>query len=360
MNQDKDIFADLVVLELAAVLAGPAVGLFFAELGARVIKIENATTGGDVTRTWRAAAEAKDSIISAYYAAVNWNKETYFLDLSQQKDQDFIHQLLPVVDIVVANFKPSAAARMRVDAATLRGLKPDLIYAEITGFGQADPRVAFDVVLQAETGFMQMNGQADSEPTKMPVALIDILAAHQLKQGIMAALYRRLKTGQGARVEISLYDAAVAALANQASTYLMTGAVPQRIGSLHPNIAPYGETLRDKDGALYVLAVGADAQFSQLCQLLNLPQLPLLPEFANNPARVKNRISLLNLLQTAFEQIDAADFYVRCHKAQVPIGKVRDLGEVFAQPAAQDLVLTQTEADSSLSRRVATAVFRLD
>ena len=350
---------NLKIVELASVLAGPAVGMFFAELGAEVIKIENKTTGGDVTRSWKLPSENPADEGSAYFYSVNYHKQHLFLDLQSSEDRAKVHEILRGADVVISNFKKSSAVKMGMDYETVKKLNPTIIYGQIYGLDEEDETPAFDVVLQAETGFMQMNGQADSPPTKMPVALIDILAAHQLKQGIMAALYRRLKTGQGARVEISLYDAAVAALANQASTHLMTGAVPQRIGSLHPNIAPYGETLRDKNGQLYVLAVGADAQFSQLCQLLNLPQLPLLPEFADNPARVKNRISLLNLLQTAFEQVDAPDFYTRCHKAQVPIGKVRDLGEVFAQPAAQDLVLTQTEADGSQSRRVATAVFHL-
>jgi crotonobetainyl-CoA:carnitine CoA-transferase CaiB-like acyl-CoA transferase len=356
---DAGIFAGLRVLELASVLAGPSVGLFFAELGAEVIKIENATTGGDVTRTWRSATERKDTAASAYYASANWNKETHFLDLSQQKSLEFIYNLLPTTDIVVANFKKSAATRMGVAAEQLRAAYPSLIYANISGFGSDDARVAFDVVLQAESGFMYMNGQADSEATKMPVALIDILAAHQLKEGILTALYRRSRTGKGATVEVSLLDSAVASLANQASTYLMTGAVPQRIGSLHPNIAPYGELLAAADGTKYVLAIGSDRQFEQLCALLSLSDLPKLADYSSNQARVKNRKQLAETLQKAFNDCQSEAFYTACIAENVPIGRVRNLAEVFELPAADALIRSQNETDGTVSRRVSTAIFKL-
>lgn len=364
MNEDKALFAGLTVLELASVLAGPAVGLFFAELGARVIKIENATTGGDVTRTWLLAGEqVGEGGVSAYYASVNWNKETHFLDLSQAAGREFIYALLPQVDIVVANFKPSAARRMGLDADTLRALSPRLIYANVGGFepnAEGVERVAFDVVLQAETGFMYMNGQADSAATKMPVALIDVLAAHQLKEAILCALYKRERTGLGASVEVSLYASAVAALTNQASGYLMHGRVPQRIGSLHPNIAPYGELLTAADGTQYVLAAGNQAQFVALLAALGLSHLAEDLRFLDNARRVVHRRELATLLQAAFEQLPThEDFYADCQRRQVPIGRVRDLAAVFAEEAAKALVLSQTEADGSESRRVRTAVFRV-
>lgn len=358
---NNQIFKDLVVLELASVLAGPSVGLFFAELGAKVIKIENATSGGDVTRTWRISKESNTDKTSAYYASANWNKETHFLDLTQQKDRDFIYELLPQVDIVVANFKDSAAKKMGMDAATLSQKNEKLIYANISGFGAEDKgRVAFDVVLQAESGIMYMNGQQEGPATKLPIAFIDILAAHQLKEGILCALIQRMKFGKGSMVEVSLFDAAVASLANQASTHLMTGFVPQRIGSLHPNIAPYGEQLTAEDGSTYVLAIGSNIQFKQLCTLLNLPDLINSPLFENNYQRVKNRVSLLGHLQRAFKLLNHKEFYEQCHALQIPIGKVRNLEEVFQLPAAQALVLAQTEKeDNKISKRVKTAVFKI-
>ena len=357
----NEIFKDLVVLELASVLAGPSVGLFFAELGAKVIKVENATTGGDVTRTWKISTEDPQYKTSAYYAAANWNKETLFLDLKQEKDQNIIYDLLPQVDIVVANFKDSAAQKMGMDANTLLQKNTKLIYANISGFGENDKdRVAFDVVLQAESGIMYMNGQQAGPATKMPIAFIDILAAHQLKEGVLCALIQRMRTGKGSIVNVSLFDAAVASLANQASTHLMTGFIPQRIGSLHPNIAPYGEQLNAEDGTTYVLAVGSNIQFQHLCELLNIPEVAKSPLYENNYQRVKNRVTLLGYLQHAFKKIDHEVFYEKCHQMQVPIGKVRDLQAVFELPAAQELILEQAEKeDNIISKRVKTAVFNI-
>ncbi len=365
MSEEKELFKGLTVLELASVLAGPAVGLFFAELGARVIKIENARAGGDVTRSWLLRGEqVEEGGVSAYYASVNWNKETHFLDTAQAAGRDFIYALLPQVDIVVANFKPSSARRMGLDAESLRAVAPRLIYANICGFepnAEGLERVAFDVVLQAETGFMYMNGQADNPPTKMPVALIDVLAAHQLKEAILCALYRRERTGQGATVEVSLYASALAALSNQASGYLMRERVPQRIGSLHPNIAPYGELIEAKDGTQYVLAAGNQAQFAALVDILGRAELATDARFADNARRVENRLALINILQEAFLLLPSHQaFYTECQRRQVPIGRVRDLQAIFGEESAQKLILSQTEADGSISKRVQTAVFRIN
>ena len=218
----------LRVLELAGVLAGPSVGLFFAELGAKVYKVE-APKGGDVTRHWRLPqeADAQSQPESAYYASVNWNKEVLWLDFKQAEDRAKIYALMPEIDVVLANYKAGSAQRLGMDFETLRQYQPKLIYAQLSGFGAEDEhRVAFDVVLQAESGFMHMNGQADSPPTKMPVALIDVLAAHQLKQAVLLGLWQREIDGQAHYFEVSLLRSALAALANQASNYLMLGHVP--------------------------------------------------------------------------------------------------------------------------------------
>jgi crotonobetainyl-CoA:carnitine CoA-transferase CaiB-like acyl-CoA transferase len=336
------MFRDLTVVELASVLAGPAVGTFFAELGARVIKVENATTGGDMTRKWRLPGEDRDAPVSAYYASVNYRKEILYVDLGNDAARQEIYDLVARADVVIANFKKGDDTRFGVDYERLREIRPDLVYASISGFGGGSDRVAFDVVLQAETGFMSMNGTPDSGPVKMPVALIDVLAAHQLKEAILCALIHRMRTGEGSRVSVSLFAAGVASLVNQASNWLMCGHVPGRIGSLHPNIAPYGDTFRCRDGRDVVLAVGTDRQFRSLVTVLGDPGLADDERFATNPARVRNRDALTEALAALFAAHDAEPLAETLHGRAVPAGLIRTVDEVFAVPEAADTVLEET------------------
>lgn len=353
----KTIFKDLKVIELASVLAGPAVGLFFAELGAKVIKIENKKTGGDVTRTWKLASEDQEAPVSAYYCAINWNKEVLFLDLKQEAGRQQVYELVKTADVVLANFKAGGAAALKMDYATLKHYNEQLIYGSINGFGEESERVAFDVVLQAESGFMYMNGSPAGPPTKMPVALIDILAAHQLKQGLLVALLARQQTGQGSHIGVSLLEAAVAALANQATNWLMAGHIPQRMGSLHPNIAPYGELFQTMDGHYLVLAIGSDRQFKGLCHCLGLPDLASNPLYQSNVWRVENREALAEVLAKAFAEKEASPLLEACHAQQVPIGLVRNMKAVFEQPALQEMILEE-EIEGQATKRVKTAVFK--
>lgn len=353
----QQVFKDLKVIELAAVLAGPAVGLFFAELGAQVIKVENRLTGGDVTRSWRLPSEAADAPVSAYYCAINWGKTVWQLDLRDATDRERVYEAVREADIVVANFKAGSAAKLGMDAATLRALNPRLIYGSINGFGEAAERVAFDVVLQAESGFMYMNGQPDGPPTKMPVALIDVLAAHQLKQGILVALLERHRTGAGSTVTVSLFEAAVAALANQATNWLMAGHVPQRMGSRHPNIAPYGELFETSDQRWLILAIGSDRQFAALCTVLGCSELAAHPDYASNVLRVAHRDALADALRPHFARNPAERILKPCHAQQVPIGLVRDMPAVFEQPLAKAMILTET-IEGQPTKRVATVAFR--
>ncbi|MEM8559664.1 MAG: CaiB/BaiF CoA-transferase family protein, partial [Bacteroidota bacterium] len=272
-------FADLVVLELANVLAGPSVGQFFAELGATVWKVESPRTQGDVTRRWRLPTEP-DTDRPAYFTAVNWGKQSLALDLAHPDGRALLHQLAAQSDVVLTSFRPGTAARLGADAATLRALDARLVVASISGYGSDHLRAGYDAVVQAESGWMFMNGYPDGPPTKLPVALVDVLAAHQLKQAILVALLQRARTGEGAHVHVSLLDAAVSALVNQASNWLTAGHSPQRMGSAHPNIAPYGSLFRTADGHDLLLAVGTDRQFAHLCTVLGLDGLPDDPRFA--------------------------------------------------------------------------------
>ena len=314
----KDSLKGLLVVELASVLAGPSVGMFLAELGADVIKVEHFAAGGDVTRTWKLATESADDDRPAYFCAVNWGKRSVGVDLRHPDGRAIVHDLARKADIVVASYKPGDAAKWQVDAATLMALNPSLIYADLTAYGDDDPRVGFDAIIQAEAGYTYMNGQPESGPTKMPVALMDLLAAHQLKEGILLALLTRARTGTGTHVSTNLLAAGLASLANQAANWLVAGHVPQRMGSEHPNIVPYGTIYPTADGRAIVLAIGNDAQFAQLSVVLGLHSLAADPDYAHNAARVRNRAALNGLLATAIAARERDALLAALHAARAP------------------------------------------
>jgi crotonobetainyl-CoA:carnitine CoA-transferase CaiB-like acyl-CoA transferase len=355
----QELFAGLKVVELAGVLAGPAVGMFFAELGATVLKVENPSDNGDVTRSWLLETEEK-SKQSGYYSSVNYHKKVLWADLTLEEDVENVLNHIAQADVVIANFKPSSAKKMGLDADTLRKKHPKLIYAQISGYGVNDETPAFDVVLQAEAGFMHMNGEKEGAAVKMPIAIIDILAAHQLKEAILIALYQRSISGQGATLHISLYNAALASLANQATNYLMGGIIPQRMGSLHPNIAPYGETFYSRDGKGIVLAVGNEKQFASLCNCLNLDALPANVLYSTNAERVKNRGSLSVVLANAFTNFESEVLLALLKSSNVPCGDIRTMPEVLNAESAQKLILTETLPDGQITKRMATAVFDIN
>ncbi len=350
---------DLVIVELASVLAGPAVGLFFAELGARVIKIENPTTGGDVTRQWKHPLEPQENSHSAYYYSINWGKETVFLNAKESEDYQTICDYISKADIVISNFRSTSAKKLKLDYTSLKAQFPDLIYGSITAYGLDSDKPGFDALLQAETGWMHLNGSADGPPTKMPVALIDVLAAHQLKEGLLIALIHKMKTNKGSHVTISLFDAAVSALTNQASNHLNLGINPIRKGSQHPNIAPYGDIITTQDGVSFLLAIGNDKQFSDLCQILNLSELTAEADFATNTSRVVNRDTLVRKLQAKSSLLSSQQFSEACEQRSVPVGRIRDLASLFKNPLSQSMILSAEEADGSKSHRVSTAAFRI-
>lgn len=357
----QTIFEGLTVVELASVLAGPAVGLFFAELGARVIKIENPSTKGDVTRAWKAPTESKDKSDSAYYHSVNGGKEVRFLNLKAAEDREQVYELIKTADIVVVNYRPGAATKLGMDYEYLSQLNPGLIYAELTGFGADDKRLAFDVVLQAETGFLHLSGEPDGPPVKMPVALIDLLAAHQLKEGVLIALLQRERTGKGSKVSTSLYASALASLANQATNWLIAGYSPQRMGSQHPNIAPYGDILRTADGKELVLAIGVEAHFQQLCRLLDAEALGTDPRFHTNADRVAHRADLIPLLQEKIGQFPEREALLqKLHQAGIPAGAIRDLPDVFQQAGTADLLVNGTDDQGNDIKSVRSVVFQID
>jgi crotonobetainyl-CoA:carnitine CoA-transferase CaiB-like acyl-CoA transferase len=225
-----------------------------------------------------------------------------------------------------------------VDYKALSLLNPRLIYASITGFGTTSSRPAYDLILQAESGFMFMNGEHGSKALKMPVALIDLLAGHQLKEAVLIALLQRSDSGKGMKVEVSLFQSAVASLANQATNWLVAKQLPVASGSLHPNIAPYGELFDTRDKHLVTFAIGSNKQFRGLCEVIEYPALAAQPKFATNHSRVTNRNELYSLLYNYVKQFDFALLYERCLAHNVPVGKIRNLREVFALPEAKEML----------------------
>jgi crotonobetainyl-CoA:carnitine CoA-transferase CaiB-like acyl-CoA transferase len=353
-------FRDLVVVELASVLAGPSVGQFFAEMGARVIKVENPNSGGDITRQWKLPSEPDEQVHSAYYCSVNWGKEVRMIDLASEAGYAKVMELLEGADLVISNFRPEQARRLRLDADTIRRAFPGIVLAELRGYGKDDGRPAFDVILQAETGFLYMTGEPGGAPVKMPVALIDLMAAHQMKEGILMALWNRERTGEGALVRTSLLEAAVASLANQATNWLMEGHIPKPMGTQHPNIAPYGDVFNTKDGKLVVLAVGTDRQFAELCTLLAKDEWIDDPVLATNAARVRNRSVLRDVLQDAIRNWDCAALLERLEAMEVPAAPIRNMKEVFELPQAREMILEGELAGGTRSRTVRTVAFSIN
>lgn len=338
MLERSKVFEGLKVVELASVLAGPSVGMFFAELGATVIKYENKRAGGDMTRFWKNSAESKSSPISAYYASINFFKRVHQVDLKNSEDLEKVLEDISSSDVVLTNFKKGSAERLGLDYPAIKSLNSKLIYAEIEGMGPGDNRPAFDVVLQAETGFISMTGNSNDHLAKMPVALIDVLAAHQLKEGILIALMKRATTGKGCRVVVSLLDSGLASLVNQASNYLMSGHAPSPMGTLHPNISPYGDLYNTANGISFVLAVGTEGQWKELVDMLDLKGEIV---FYSNEERVKNRMEVDKVLRTVFLEWESDVLFPSMRARNIPYGRVLKVSESLESPQAQDLVIRE-------------------
>ena len=351
MNQP---FKELKIVELASVLAAPSVGMFFAELGAEVIKVENKLTNGDVTRSWKTASEQKEKNVSAYFSSINWGKEHLFLDFKDGNDINNLKKLLEDCDIVLCNFKVGDAQKFGLEFEDIKAINPTVIYADLKGF-KNDSRVAYDVVLQAETGYMYMNGHHDSAPTKMPIAFMDVLAGHQMKEGILTALYQRTKTNKAIKVEVTLEEAALSGLVNQASNWLMNKHLPTRMGSKHPNIAPYGETFKTKDDKYIVLAIGSEKQFINLLSILDLEYISY---FKTNQNRLKNRDKLEDYLKPAFKKYDRNIILEKSNNLNIPIASIKNLEEVFETKTAKDLILEEN-IEGIVTRRVKSVIFEL-
>ncbi len=338
-------FEGLRVVECASVLAGPAVGMYFAELGAEVTKIE--PPNGDVTRSWLLPGETK----SSYYSCVNWGKKVLTMDLTRDKDE--LLSLLDGADVFIVNFKAGSAEKLGLDYQTLSAKFPRLIYGSVTGYGPTSRRAGYDAVVQAESGLMFLNAEANAKPMKAPIAIVDVLAAHQLKAGLTAALYVREKTGRGTWVQTSLIEAGISALINQGAAWLYSGRAPVPTGSEHPAIAPYGGVYDCTDGPM-ILAVGNDAQFRELCRIVGIDPGP----FSTNALRVEKRAELNALLRPLVEARKRDELLNALHAAGVPAGAVFRVEEAVQIPEAAHLLFDPQIGLRSVAFRFGNEPFR--
>ncbi|MCX8081508.1 MAG: CoA transferase [Bacteroidia bacterium] len=321
------LLSGIKVLELASVLAGPSVGRFFMELGAEVIKIENPEYGGDVTRKWLHPSEKPSKEPGSYYLSVNEGKKTIFLNLKNEKERDEFYGLLNDCDVFITNFPHGKEKLITGDKDFFLNRFPRLVWINILGYASDKARPAYDLIIQAESGFMDLNREPESNPMKLPVALMDILGGHQAKEAALLGLLQRDKTGRGSYFEVYLFESAFASWYNISALWAHTGHVPEASGSLHPNIAPYGEIFRTSDNGMVVLAVASDEHFKKLCHILSSPELTNNSKFLNNPMRVIHRKALYELLQNKISSFKTEDFLNLCKKENIPAGKINNLKE---------------------------------
>ena len=327
--------------------------MFFSELGARVVKVENKNVGGDVTRNWRLKGET-DEGPSAYFSSINYKKEYLFLDFTTAEDRQKIYDELTDTDIVISNYSERVATKLGMTYVDLSKRNKKIIFLQLDGFTDSR-RLAYDVVLQAETGWISMTGHPEN-PSKMPVALIDVLAGHQLKEGALLAIINRMKTGEGSLVTCNLEQASLSALANQASNYLMNNAIAQPIGTLHPNIAPYGDWFTTADGQSIVLAVGSEKQFENLNNILGM-DLHTNPLFNSNTNRLVNRQKLQTKLKESIERFNYNDLASKLDDLGVPFGEIKTLDRVLESKAAQEMILTEIQ-DGGETKRLSGNAFK--
>src|SRR3989454_1602999 len=317
--------ADVRVVDLSRVLAGPYATMTLADLGADVVKIEH-PAGGDETRTWGPPFAGGES---AYFLSVNRGKRSVALDLKDPEGRDLALELCARADVVIENFRPGGAARLGLDYETVRERRPDVVYCTISGFGAREPRhrTGYDFTVQAESGLMAITGEPDGEPTKVGVAIVDVLAGLNAATAILAALRRRDLSGEGDFVEVSLLDGAFAALVNVAANALLTGEEPLRYGNAHPSIVPY-QPFRAADGWIAVAAAN-DGLYARLCTAIERPDLATDERYATNEARVRNREPLIAELQAVFAGRSTEHWEGQLLAAGVPAGKIRGVGEAL-------------------------------
>ena len=328
------------VLDLSRILAAPWAGQILADLGAEVIKVERPGAGDD-TRAWGPPflkdADGRDTKEAGYYLAVNRGKRSITLSLDKPEGQRIVRELAMECDIVLENYKAGTLARYGLDEASLRAINPRLIYCSVTGFGQTGPRrdqPAYDFLIQAMGGLMSVTGERDGlpggGPQKVGVPIVDLMTGMYAAVAVLAALARRDRTGRGDAIDIGMLDVQVAALANQAMNYLVSGKVPKRNGNAHPNIQPQ-DVYACADGDV-ILVVGNDGQFRKLCEVLGQPAWAADERYATNAQRVRHSGELAPMLRQAFAGWQREALIAALDAAGVPCGAINSVAEVFRDP----------------------------
>jgi formyl-CoA transferase len=314
------------VLDLSRILAGPYCSMMLADLGADVVKVER-PGGGDPTRSWGPPFVEGES---TYFLCANRGKRSICIDLQDPEGIELVRTLAARADVVIENFIPGGAERMGLGYQALRERRPSLVYCSVAGYPDDGPdagRPGFDFAIQGEGGVMSITGDPTGDPMKVGVAIADITAGIYATVGILAALREATATGVGSHVQVSLFDAQLAWLANRASDYLVAGETPERLGNAHPAIVPY-ESYPASDGHV-IVAIGTDAQFARFCHEAGLDWMVDDPRFATNPDRVRNRDALSPVLREVIGTRTVAEWLALMERAGVPGGPVRTIPEVF-------------------------------
>ena len=336
------IYDGLRVLDLSRILAGPWLGQTLADLGADVVKIES--PAGDDTRQWGppfvdrpgADGDAETRATAAYFYACNRGKRSVVADFRNPEDLAAVKRLAGRADVIIENYKVGGLAKFGLDYASVAAANPGVVYASITGFGQDGPRAeqpGYDLLIQGMSGIMDITGDAGGEPQKMGVAFADIFTGLYGVIGVQAALAERQKTGRGQHIDLALFDAMSAVLANQALNFMVSGTAPSRKGNRHPNLVPY-EVFACADGHL-IIATGNDRQFAALCTVLGLHDLPEDPAYASNAARIENVEALAGKINAAASWFRRAELIDQLLAAGVPAGPINTIAQAQADPQFQ-------------------------
>jgi len=323
----------LVVLDLSRVLAGPLATMVLADLGARVVKVED-PRGGDVTRSWSPPSVDGEA---AYFLSVNRRKESAAVDLGSEVGREFVKRWAARADVLVENFLPGALDKFGLSLESLRAANPRLVVCSISGYGPDGPLASapgFDLLAQGASGLMSITGPAGGPPHKAGVALSDVLTGWAAATSILAALAARARDGAGSHVLVDLFSSTLAALVNVAQNALVTGADPPRFGNAHPSIEPY-RLFEAKNGP-FLLAVGTDRQFERLAtNVLVRPDLANDPRFATNEKRIENRAALAAILEPAFAAATRDSWLSRCLAEGIPAGPVSGVHEALTSDQAR-------------------------
>jgi formyl-CoA transferase len=337
------------VLDLSRVLAGPWCTQLLADLGAEVLKVER-PGGGDDTRHWGPPWHGEgDARVAAYFLSCNRGKKSAAIDFARGEGAALVRKLAADADVVVENFKVGGLQKFGLDAKGLRAVNPRLVYASITGFGQDGPyadRAGYDFIIQGMGGMMSITGLPDGEPGGGPmrvgVAVVDLFTGLYTAVAILAALYRREKSGEGAHIDMALFDTQLAMLANQASNALISGKDPPRQGNTHPNIVPYQPF--DAADQPIIIAVGNERQFARLAAICGHPEWTKDERFASNGARVANRSEMVRLVSETIRNRPAAEWLEQLEAAGIPAGPINRISQAVGDVQAQHRQMIRTIA----------------